>query len=232
MNSRISVGLEEDDAGLIRAHSLDLLGLEALGQGAEDAVSAFMGRVQHALPILEQLGRPVPDRSAELEIAVDEWVRSDADLATGRSTACFESDREALSDQDLLAGLDLLGSLRSRLIRPFRRSRNEQLDQLQAGDVSVRTLLDGLAQAQWWTLTRLGASPMAEVPEQVVARLDTSMALVVERMANLSPDRRGLEIELDGEPWTPRKVLRRLLWLEWSYGDAVLEGITQTTEKS
>lgn len=230
MNPRISVGLEQDDAGLIRAHALDLLGFEALGSTADDAISAFAGRLQNGLPILEELGHPVPDRSAELEIAVDEWIPSDADLATGRSTACFEADRVPLDNQAMMDGLDLLGSLRSRLIRPFRRSRNEQLDQLSAGDVSVRTLLDGLAQAQWWTLTRLGASPMAEVPEQVVARLDTSMALVVERMANLPVERRGLEIELDGEAWTPRKVLRRLLWLEWSYGDAVLAGLTQTAE--
>lgn len=232
MNSRISVGLEQDAAGLIRAHSLDLLGFEALGRDAEEAVSAFAERLQRSLPVLEALGRDVPERSSELEIAVDEWIETEADLATGRSVACFEADRVPLADEELFGGLDLLGALRSRLIRPFKRTRNEQLEQLQAGEVSVRTLLDGLAQAQWWTLTRLGASPMAEVPEQVIARLDTSMALVVERMAHLPEARRGQELEIEGEYWTPRKVLRRLLWLEWSYGDAVLAGMTQTAEGS
>ena len=88
--------------------------------------------------------------------------------------------------------------------------------------MTVRAVLDELARAQWWTLSRLGASPMAEVPERTLARLDTAMALVVQHLGELPPGRQETRLTLDGEDWTPRKVMRRLLWLEWTLGRTAL----------
>ena len=61
---------------------------------------------------------------------------------------------------------------------------------------------------------------MAEVPGHPIGRLDTAMALVVQQFTALPAGDRGRDLELEGERWTPRKVLRRLLWLEWSLGGA------------
>ena len=46
------------------------------------------------------------------------------------------------------------------------------------------------------------------------------MALVVQQFTGFAREQRAMVIELEGEVWTPRKVLRRLLWLEWSLGRA------------
>ena len=36
-------------------------------------------------------------------------------------------------------------------------------------------------------------------------------------------------LEIEGEEWTPRKVLRRLLWTEWSMGRVVAHALTTET---
>jgi hypothetical protein len=115
-----------------------------------------------------------------------------------------------------------LGELRGLLLARIRRRPDAELDVAAEGGWTVRQILDELARAQWWLLSRLGATPMAETPELTLARLDTAMALVVQHLGHLPPERRGTRLELEGEEWTPRKVLRRLLWLEWSLGRAAL----------
>lgn len=227
VGSHWSIGLEEGSDGAIRAHALTLIGCEEHGENPDEALDRFATALQHHLQELKALGRTVPPASTELEITVDEWVSTDARVSAGESLACFDRDRAPLTDSELFTGLHLLGDLRARLLPFIRRSRNEELEAIGSEASNVRSILDDLAQAQWWTLTRLGASPLAEVPERTVARLDTAMALVVQNMAHLTPDSRERVVELDGEEWTPRKVLRRLLWLEWTLGGAALRHLQQ-----
>jgi hypothetical protein len=94
---------------------------------------------------------------------------------------------------------------------------------------TVRQILEELARAGWWTLSRLGASPMADVPDATLGRLDTSIALAVQAFTEMPADRRGMRLELDGEEWTPRKVLRRLLWQEWALGRAAASALAPVT---
>lgn len=217
-----SVGLEEGADGAFRAHALSLIGCEEVGVDANDAVDRFAVALQGRIRDLARMGRTVPSHDTEIEITVDEWISTPAMVAAGETVACFERDREPLQRTERLAGLHLLGDLRGRLLPHIRRARNEQLEAIGHQEVNVRAILDELAKAQWWTLTRLGASPLAEVPDQVVGRLDTAMALVVQTINGLEDSPPAEPVTLEGEEWTPRKVLRRLLWLEWSLGDAAL----------
>jgi len=127
----------------------------------------------------------------------------------------------------------LLGDLRGPLLSAIRaiprREIEAALDAPAEGGWSVRRVLEELARAQWWTLTRLGATPLGEPPDATLARLDTAMALVVRELVELTPERRGVRLEMEGEEWTPRKVLRRLLWLEWTLGRAALRALGQAT---
>jgi hypothetical protein len=66
---------------------------------------------------------------------------------------------------------------------------------------------------------------MAEVPDRILGRLDTAMALVVQQLTSLDEEARSRVLELDGEQWTPRKVVRRLLWLEWALGGGALRAL-------
>jgi hypothetical protein len=222
----ISVGLEEGPDGTVRVHALDLLGCVAEGPGAEPAVEAFTGALVEWLEILQSAGERVPPPETELEIAVDEWIRTDADVAAGESDVCFAADLRRLTDREIDDGIRRLGDLRGRLLPHLRRVPESELDARGSGEWTARRILDELARAHWWTLSRLGSSPLAEVPARTLGRLDTSLALVVDRFTTLPPEQRGTVLDLEGETWTPRKVLRRLLWLEWSLGRAARHALT------
>lgn len=224
-STRFPVGLEEGEDGFTIVHSLSLPGCSSDGPSVDDALAAFPAALGQWLDFLQSLGQPVPDRSEELDVVVVEWIASFGSLATGESTVCFEADHPALTDQEIYRGLNSLGALRGRLLPLIRRERNQDLEALGDADWNVRIVLEELARAQWWTLTRLGASPLADVPRSTVARLDTAMALIVRQMTELGPEDRDRVVHIDGEEWTPRKVLRRQLWLEWTLGGAALDAL-------
>lgn len=228
MDSHFPIGLEQGTDGAIRAQSLSLTGIETIGRTADEAVERFQRELLDALGELEQLGVRVPPRDAEIELTVEEWVESEANVAAGETAICFAADRLPLDDHAIREALDILGALRGRILRPLRRLPDETIEGIESGDTNVRAILDRLAQAHWWTLTRLGASPMAEVPERIIARLDTSMALVVRSLTELPPERRAQLVRLDGEEWTPRRVVRRLLWLEWELGGQAVSALTDS----
>lgn len=223
VSTRVSVGLEEGRDGAVWVHALSVPGCAVSGGNADEALAAFPDALADWLDFLAASGAAVPSFEEELEIAVDEWIRSDAEVSSGESHACFEADLLPLSGAEIEQGLQRLGDLRGQLLPYVRRLPDAELDRPRAAGWTIRRVLDELARAQWWTLTRLGASPLAEVPERTVGRLDTAMALVVQQFTTLPPEARENVLELDGELWTPRKALRRLLWLEWSLGRAALD---------
>lgn len=223
--AHVRVGLEEGDDGAVMAHALNLPGCAAVGTSPEAAVAAFERTLADWFRFLSAIGEPVPPRDAEIELTVDEWLRTPARVATGETVALFAEDLEPLSQADAEAGVRRLGDLRARLLARVRRRPEALLDAETPGGMTARQVLEELARAQWWTLSRLGATPMAEVPQKTLARLDTAMALVVDRLTTLPDEARAQHLELDGEEWTPRKVLRRLLWLEWTLGAAALSAL-------
>jgi predicted RNase H-like HicB family nuclease len=226
---RISVGLEQGADGMLWVHPLVPAGCAARGSTPQDAVALFEREYQAWLRFALSAGEQVPPDGAELEVTVDEWIETGAAVGAGESRALFAADVPALGEQELGRGMRLLGDLRGRLlsaIRAIPRAELEaRLDGNSADGWTVRSVLEELARAQWWTLSRLGASPLGAPPEATLGRLDTAMALVVQQLGELEPARRGLRVELEGEEWTPRKVLRRLLWLEWWLGSVALAGL-------
>ncbi|HYH83471.1 MAG TPA: hypothetical protein VEX86_26990 [Longimicrobium sp.] len=229
VSPRVSVGVEQGADGHCWAFALDGTGCTGAGPSMEESVEAFQGQYMEWLRFLQRVGEPVPPADAELEIAVDEWVVTDARVSAGETTALFRAEYRALENDELQRGVRLLGDLRGRVLARIRqlprRDVDAALDAPVEGGMTVRDVLEELARAQWFTLSRLGATPMAGTPEATLGRLDAAMALVIQHLGHLDPGRRDLWLELDGEEWTPRKVLRRLLWLEWTLGRAALRGL-------
>jgi predicted RNase H-like HicB family nuclease len=220
-----SVGLEENPARGTRVHSLDLLGCAAEGASPEAALDAFSAELNEWLRFLQESGTPVPDPRSEVEIRVDEWISTEVDVLAGQSDACFGADLRPLGPREIDAGLQRFGDLRGRLLRTVRSADPVTLDVEPASAWSARRILDELARAEWWTLTRLGASPLAQIPDRTLGRLDTAAALIVAAFTGRPDSDDARLIEIEGESWTPRKVLRRLLWLEWSLGRAAILAI-------
>ncbi|MDQ3555863.1 MAG: hypothetical protein M3409_03675, partial [Gemmatimonadota bacterium] len=193
-----------------------LPGCTASGTSPEDALAALPGEIAAWLGLLRRVGERVPPEDTELEVAVDEWIATDADVAAGASDVCFAWDRAPLSDAEIDVGVRRLGDVRGMLLARIRALGDGALDRAWVGEWSVRRVLEELARAQWWTLSRLGASPLADAGGSTVRRLDTALALAVQQLTHLPVEARDRTLWLDDEEWTPRKVLRRLLWLEWS----------------
>ncbi|MBW3627988.1 MAG: hypothetical protein KY464_01710 [Gemmatimonadetes bacterium] len=221
-----SAGLEEGRDGAALVHSLTIPGCVVGGRDREEALAGFPAVLSDWLHFLAEHEEQVPPPGSELEIAVDEWVTTQSDVASGVSSALFTSDERPLTRVDIDVCLRRLGDLRGPLLRVLRRVPPADLERVEVGDWTASRVADELARAQWWTLTRLGASPLAEVPEAPVARLDTAMALVVQRFTEMAPDVRAEPVLIEDELWTPRKVLRRLLWLEWELGGSLLRLLT------
>jgi hypothetical protein len=219
--ARVRVGLEEGPDGSTLVHSLDVPGCVASGRTRPESLAAFERELARWLTFLGDAA-VVTSRAGELDIVVEEWITTDANVFAGESNVCFDADRVPLGVSELAEGIRRLGSLRGRLVPRIRRARDIDLEVRGPSGYSARLILDELARAQWWTLTRLGASPLAEIPTRVVARLDTAMALTVQQLGHLTADARGQVLLIDDEEWSPRKVLRRLLWLEWTLGQAAL----------
>ena len=227
----LSVGIEEGADGSALVHSLGFPGCVAFGATAQEALDVYTAELSEWLAFRESVALPVPPRDAEIEITVDEWVASDAAVERGESEVCFEADLRPLRDTEINEGLHLLGDLRGRLLRELRRLPRGTLEQASAEEMSLRRIVDELARAQWWTLTRLGASPLAEVPASPLGRLDTAMALVVQQFTGFVRETRDQVLEVEGEVWTPRKVLRRLLWLEWWLGKAAFAALERESPR-
>jgi hypothetical protein len=218
------VGLEEGRDGAVAVHALSVPGCVGTGATRDEAIDSFTAELARWLDFLASRGA-APAAGGEVEVTVDEWVSSDADVAAGESRALFEHDRLALGEAEVAEGLQRLGALRGPLLKQLRHAPAERLRSTGPGGWSAERILDELARAQWWTLTRLGASPLAEVPERIVGRLDTAMALVVQQLTTQGLASRAEPLEMDGEEWTPRKVLRRLLWLEWTLGGSAMRAL-------
>lgn len=225
------VGLEEGADGATLVHALTLPGCVAAGGDRDAALAAFPSALAAWLHFLGSRGEAVPPPDGELEIAVEEWIRVDGP-STGTSAVLFDADRAPLTPPEIEIALQRLGDLRGQVLAELRAIPDAELDRLGASEWSPRTIAEELARAQWWTLTRLGASPMAEIPPRTLARLDTAMALVVQAFtdATVALDRPPVEIE--GELWTPRRVLRHLLWLEWTLGESLLRALAPATARS
>jgi predicted RNase H-like HicB family nuclease len=221
--TRCSVGLEEGSDGAVIVHAFTVPGCVGSGATPEEALEAFSTTLAEWLDFLSARGAELA--GGEVEITVDEWVSSEAPVAGGESRALFEHDLLPLSEAEIAEGLQRLGDLRGPLLKQLRHTSAERLEAAGYGGWAPARILDELARAQWWTLTRLGASPLAEVPERLLGRLDTAMALVVQQFTTRGLAARAEPLELDGEAWTPRKVLRRLLWLEWALGGSALHAL-------
>src|SRR5215213_7314735 len=148
-DTRISIGIEQGADGFLWAHPLGMAGCAAAGITAEAAVAAFEDELLEWLRFVAATGAPVPPPGAELELAVDEWIETDAKVGEGESVALFAADVAALSDDEIARGMRLLGELRGSLLAAIRaiprREVEAALDGPAEGGWAVRQVLEELA---------------------------------------------------------------------------------------
>lgn len=135
----------------------------------------------------------------------------------------FRDDWRPLSEEEIRHGLDLLSWSRTDLLAIVRDLPAEKLDQTYEGQRwSIRGILAHVATAEWWFLNRFGfMGERSSLPKDPFQRLE----VVRQRLNEVLPTLVGSTqvIGVDGELWSPRKLLRRALWHEMDHIGHIVE---------
>jgi hypothetical protein len=126
----------------------------------------------------------------------------------------FPYDWKPLTIQEIKHALNMLDWSREDLLDLVHDLDEAKLDQTYPGERwSINGVLGHIGGAEWWYLERLGlAFPRADVPEEPIARLEKVRRHFNTMLFKLAGE--NLIKGVDGEFWSPRKMLRRALWHE------------------
>ncbi len=127
----------------------------------------------------------------------------------------FEHDWKPLTATDIEErGLKLLAWSHADLLDVLEKLTPEQWTTKKEGERwDIAGIVNHIGGAEWWYLDRLGlAFPRAEVPKAPLERIKKVRSLMNEVLPTLKDVNQVVGV--DGELWSPRKVLRRALWHE------------------
>lgn len=191
---------------------------EALDGLRADVVGTCEWLADHGL-----VGPPETVAPGQFDVEVTERVPATGDPPACDSEGFFAVDARPYDGDDLARTRELLAASRGDLLDATADLDPETLDvRLVEGRRTVREVLDHVAVAEHWYVTRVEApsGPRADwraYPPGPFERLDAARADVERFLASLgdvpAADRAATRT-VDGERWSASKVLRRLVWHE------------------
>lgn len=128
--------------------------------------------------------------------------------------AWYLYDWKPLTEADVERGLKLLDWSRQDLLSLVESLSPPQLSEPHPGERwSIAGILNHIGGAEWWYLDRLGqAFPRQDVPKDPFERLQAVRAKLTEVLHALVGSKQVVGV--NGEFWSPRKLLRRAAWHE------------------
>jgi len=220
---RIKIGMENNYEGRSLTWMLDFPGCFSYGAEGREAI---LRATQALLRYKEWVDSHLPDSwmrdlgdfDIHLEESFDDFtINSEYDLAQEgyEVNAWFRHDWKPLTAEDIRRGILVLTWSREDLLELVSGLAPAQLDCRFEGERwSIAGVLGHIANAEHWYLDRLGqaGSSRQELPADVFERLDK----VRQRLTAVLPDLAGSSqvLGVNGEFWSPRKVLRRAAWHE------------------
>jgi len=215
------IGLENNIEGRSLAWVLGHPGCYAYGIDGDAALAA----IPEAIREYRRWVAIHPEKSwfgtNEVDIQVDEtWevftINEDYELVEDgyEVNAWFRHDWRSLTAEDIERGLELLDWSRADLLESVRGLTPEGLEQPYTRERwNIAGILKHVGGAEWWYLDRLGlAFPRQRVPDDPFERLAMVRAHLVDTLPRLVTSRQVVGI--DGEFWSPRKMVRRAVWHE------------------
>lgn len=221
------IGLENNTDGRSQAWVLGHPGCYAYGEDGPQAITA----VPHALQDYSGWINSHTSQSwlsaaeiASREVHLEEtWecysINENYELVKDgyEVNAWFRHDWLPLSEVEIQRGLLLLAWGREKLLKTVKDLSEEILERNYPKERwSIAGILKHIGGAEWWYMDRLGlAFPRTQVPEQPFARLEKIRASMIEVLPSLAGATQVIGI--DGEFWSPRKLLRRAVWHEYDH---------------
>jgi len=217
----LRIGIEDGSEGRTVAWVLDHPGCFSYGINHQEALRnlpAALKEFNEWLTQHEQHHLAIP---ADQEIHIeDTWEVYHIDeyyelVPDGYEVnAWFRHDWIPLTENDIESGTALLSISRRDLLSTVHGLDQEALDFKLLGERwSIAGILNHVGGAEWWYQDRLGlAFPRQEVPSEPKERLKKVRAHLNHILPTLVGSKQVIGIE--GEFWSPRKVLRRAIWHE------------------
>jgi hypothetical protein len=219
------VGIENNNEGRTIAWALEHPGCYAYAMKGEAAAANLEGALdKYAGWILRHQPETwLTFARDEIEIVINgTWdvyfINDDFDKISETDGYAVDSffpyDWKPLTATDIERALKLLTWSRTDLLKTVKGLGAEKLNASYMGERwSISGILGHVGGAEWWYMDRLGlAFPKDDVPEAPLERLEKVRAFFIKTLPKLE----GIKqvIGVDGEFWSPRKVLRRALWHE------------------
>lgn len=216
------VGIENNNEGYRTvAWAVEHPGCYAYGRDADSALLALAETIPDYLAWIDAHEPSwLPAEKIELSIE-DTWN----DFEINESFERVEKDGYAvepfflydwrpLTAVDIERGLKLLSWTRADLLAVVAGLTNEQRDEQRPDERwSINGILGHVGGAEWWYLDRLGlAFPRENVPRDPMERLVKARMHLVKVLPTLEGSTQVVGV--DGEFWSPRKLLRRAVWHE------------------
>jgi hypothetical protein len=221
------IGLENNTEGRSQAWVLGHPGCFAYGVDGSEALRAIPKAIQdYRQWINEHTSESwlTGDDNEQGEYHLEEtWecysINSDYELVQEgyEVNAWFRNDWIPLSTEEIRRGLLLLSWGREELLKVVGNLSSEILDRTYPKERwSIAGILKHIGGAEWWYLDRLGlAFPRSDVPEDPFPRLEKVRSYLVEKLPGLAGS--TIVVGIDGEFWSPRKLLRRAIWHEYDH---------------
>lgn len=221
---QLLVGMENGADGRPLAWALDHPGCYAYGADSAEAVvnlapaflafKAWIGRHTRENWLADV--RDVDVRLSEVwEVYnIDENYNATPD-GSYEVNAWFRHDWKPITRLDVRRGLQVLAFSRADLLELVQGLPDEILDRTYPRERwSIRGVMGHIAKAEWWYMDRLEQAGVARssLPENIFEQL----AAVRAQLEKVLPGLEGVNLVrgVDGEFWSPRKLLRRSIWHE------------------
>lgn len=233
---QLNVGLENGADGRPLAWALDFPGCFAYGADSSEAVinmaPAFVAfKSWVASHTRESWLKDIHDVDVRLtevwevyNIDADYNATSDGDYEVN---AWFRHDWKPLTRVDVRRGQQILNYARADLIEMVQALPAEILDRTYPQERwSIRGVLGHIAKAELWYMDRLeqAGGLRSSLPQDAFEQL----AAVRTQLEKILPDLEGVELVrgVQGEIWSPRKLLRRAIWHELDHIEHINKMLT------
>jgi hypothetical protein len=208
------IGLEDIEPDHWVAWVFTLPGCFAASTTADAATACVPAAIAARLDHLSTRGR-ARERDADVTISVVDTFHSFISTGDYVVNAFFADDRRPIALDEVDDALWVLDESRHDLLATVGRLSPMQRSEPIAGEArgSIDGILEHIAWTEWWYFDRLGLAfaremmatdPVAKL-EQVREQTQAHLPVLV---------RKDCVVELSGEQWSARKVLRRTLWHE------------------
>ncbi len=216
------IGIENNVEGRSQAWALEHPGCFAYGPNGDAALAAMPEAIaNYAAWIASRNQSECWLETDEIELYLAEtWegyaIDEDFNLAEEgyEVNAWFLHDWRPLDEQEILCARQMLSWSRDDLLEAVAGLSPQALQAEHSGERwNIEGILRHVGGAEWWYLDRLGlAQPRQQLPKDTIERLGSVRA----RLLEVLPALVGFQqvVGVDGEFWSPRKLLRRAIWHE------------------